>query len=143
MEDLETKIWNRIQGKQSLAEEPVAVAAMYMKEKDLAEQYRILSRETGKYADKLYILFRNQQRCLACLKGLYRLLTDGIFEESRLETEKKNPLPALRKCFVEEVGQREKYEKWSDDREYGALMESLGKIKRENCVLIAEIIGGM
>lgn len=144
MEDnQELKIWSRVQGRDTVSQNAAAVAAMYMAERTQAVEYLRLSKEMTGKTERLYTLYRNAQRCAVIVKGVFRLLTEELPGEPPEPAERRNPLPVLRKCFVEEVRQRKTYEGLKNDREYGTVFEELSRYKQENCVLLMEVIGNL
>ena len=80
---------------------------------------------------------------MACLKGIYMLVT-GTHPNARSAPPEREPLDRmLRKCYGREMQSLAQYEARSADPEYGPIFARLAAQEREHCRMLLEILGSL
>lgn len=143
------RVWQRVQNTQTVpVKEPEGresmLQAMIMEEWISAMTYLQLSRQvSAREASALQRLHREEQTHMACLKGIYTLITG---EKPIVHTPpvSREPLELmLRKCYAREMRSLKEYEARAQDGEYGHVFAKLAEQEREHCRAVLELIGGL
>lgn len=144
--DLQKRVWERVQSRET-AEMPQLKrdnlkALMYPAQENSAV-YQSLSRQmSGRDGEKLRRLHQEEQKCIACIKGMCRLRGEQV-KVPQLTAPKEPARRALEKCYHREKKLWSEYEGRSADPEHGVVFGRLAQQAREHCVTIMEILGEM
>lgn len=104
--------------------------------------YLQLSRRMkGRDAQRVRMLFEQEQEHAACLRGIYTVMTGKKPVVRTAPPGQERTEAALRRCFEREKRAIEAYESRSADRDWGPVFARLAQQEREHCRLILEILG--
>ena len=110
---------------------------------DAATYSRLSRHYRGHQRNRLQKMAAQAHSKVACLKGLYTLMTGA------LPTVRSNPpaaLPteqALRHCYTRESHRLARYTHRSNDPAYGQVFARLAEQSRQHCRLIPELLGNL
>ena len=140
MDEMEQRVWQRVlaQPEQVKGEDlyPVILSA-----REQAGAYRyLMEKVTGGNRELLHKLHANQERTVDCLKGI-RLLQGNPVKEKPMQTMKELTEKMMKKCYYRACRAVEEYTSRSVCSEYGEVFRKLADRERENCVMIAEVMG--
>ena len=138
--DEQVKIWQRVRGETppvtdglpGLAANALAHAALYG---TLARQMQ------GSGRKMLLKLQEEEQHCVRCLKGVYRMVTGNRMQPAAVPIPAENMEAALRKCYGQSLKTLAAFESRAYDPEYGPVFGILAAKKREHCCALAELLG--
>ncbi len=138
--DEQVKIWQRIRGETppvteglpGLTANALAHAALYG---TLARQMQ------GPGRTILLKLQDEEQHCVRCLKGIYRMVTGNRMQPAAVPIPAENMETALRKCYGQCLKTLAVFEKRTYDAEYGPIFGILASKKREHCCALSELLG--
>ena len=84
-------------------------------------------------ARKLRKMAEEEQTHVACLRGIYRMVTGERCQIHTSPVDLEDPPVALRRCYGREMRCLAAYEARSDDSEYGPVFAQLAQQEREHC----------
>lgn len=135
------RVWSRVQGRETVAQDAASVAALYMAEQISAAGYLYLSKSAGPAAEKYYQLYRQEQAMAAALRGICVLLTEEKPQTPGFVPQEGQIRSVLRRCYVEELRRGREYAARSNDPEYGMAFAKMERKKQEHCCMVLELIG--
>lgn len=136
----QVKIWQRVHQTQPNVTEGLQPMAASMQEN--AAVYSRLARQLQGRGRELAAHLREQQlSAVRCLKGVHRMVAGGVLQVGSGEPTVESAEAALRKAYGQTLKTITFCESRSADREYGAVFEALGVRQREQCRLLAELMG--
>ena len=136
------RVWQRVHPEQDSPEQ--GLLALIAQEWADASTYLQLSRKlTGKAATLLRTLFEQEQAHMACLKGIYTLITGTHPKIAALPLPQEAPEQILRRCYGREMQCLAQYEQRSNHPEYGKVFARLAQQEQEHCRILLEIIGSL
>jgi hypothetical protein len=100
-------------------------------------------RLTGRQSMLLRQLYEKEQGHMACLKGIYTLITGQRPNVRGVSREAGAPETELRRCYGKQMQNLAEYERRSKHPEYGHIFDTLARQERENCHLLLEILGSI
>lgn len=140
--ELQRRVWQRVQGAGSAGEDPAELLELIAGEWIDSAAYLQLSKQyRGKNAALLRRMHSQERSAVACLKGVYNVLT------GRPAIVKAPPLPkesreaALRRCYHREVQCMALYRKWTAHPQFGPVFERLCAQAQAHCSMLLELIG--
>ena len=138
------RVWQRVQKAPDPAPDAAQLLSLIAQEWTDAATYLSLSRRTqGKASNLLYQLYQEEQAHMACLKGIYMLVT-GTHPNARSTPPEREPVDRmLRRCYGREMQSLAQYEARSADPEYGPIFARLAAQEREHCRMLLEILGSL
>lgn len=144
------RVWQRVQATQmsgcSEPEDTQAADLLRLIAGEWADAvtYLQLSRKCqGRQATLLRKLFEEEQSHMACLKGIYTLIT-GQKPVVQATPPTQEPMAlALRKCYGREMHCLAEYEAKAAHPEYGPVFARLAQQEREHCRLVLELLGNV
>ena len=137
------EVWQRVQGGSGSRPEE-GLLELIMKEAEDGEIYLQLSRMLGgKAGAMLQKMHREEQAHLACLKGIYTLITGKRATVALPKWQPDTPERLLRRCYGREMRCIARYQQRSSDPEYGQVFAKLAEQEREHCKMILELLGGL
>jgi len=101
---------------------------------------RLLS---GKQSMQLRQLYEKEQAHVACLKGIYTLITGMRPHLKETSAAGKLPELELRRCYGKQMQNLAEYERRSSSQEYGHIFCNLAQQERNHCHLLLEILGNL
>ena len=139
---LEQRVWQRVLSRQEAPRGDLR--ALELEALEAAAVYRhLLGSFQGKQQALIRQLYEGQQRAAACLRGLMRLSVSGLGKPVRLSPSGESAGKALEKRYHSARHAMEAYMAWSVDGEFGTVFQRLAEERREECVLLAQILGGL
>jgi rubrerythrin len=141
---LAARVWQRVQKAPETAPDTAQLMSLIAQEWTDAATYLSLSRRThGRISAQLHHLYEEEQAHIACLKGIYTLVT-GTRPATRSVPPSNEPVElVLRRCYGREMQCLAQYEARSADPEYGPIFARLAAQEREHCRLVLEILGSL
>ena len=142
--EMAQRVWQRVRGEEENGIAAHTLQEMIAGEWSDAAAYLALSRKTtGKESSILRRLVEEEQSHMACLKGIYTLITGAKPNLPRTPAPQEPMEVTLRKCYSREMHALAAYEQRSADREYGPVFARLAQQEREHCRMVLELIGGL
>lgn len=136
----QVKIWQRVHQPQPNVIENLQPMAASMQEN--VALYSRLARQLQGRGKELALQLREQQlSAVRCLKGVHRMVAGSVLQVGSGEPAACSAEAALRKAYGQTLKTVTFCESRSADREYGAVFEALGVRQREQCRLLAELMG--
>ena len=138
---VERQVWQRVLGN---AEQPRGdLRALLLAAMEAAAVYRKLAGgASGRNREKLRRLYDGQMETAACLRGIGRLSGAGDARAVNISTPAEPIGKALEKRYHCTRRALTEYTARTVDGEFGAVFQRLADIQREQCVLLAELLGG-
>lgn len=135
------KVWQRVHPEGEQPREQGLLALIAQEWAD-AGTYLLLSRRfSGKDAAVLRRLYEQKQAHMACLKGIYTLLTGTHPTVRNTANVSESPEAALRRCYGREMQCLAQYEARVTDPEFGKVYARMAEQGREHCRLVLEVLG--
>lgn len=136
------RVWQRVHPENTAPEQ--GLLSLIAQEWADATTYLQLSRKLpGKPAALLRQLFEQEQTHVACLKGIYTLITGTHPKVATLPLPSETPEQTLRRCYGREMQCLAQYEQRSSHPEYGKVFARLALQEQEHCRLVLEILGSL
>lgn len=136
------RVWQRVQGSAQLADRELT--AMISAALSTAATYLKLSRQfQGKESAVLRQLYEGQQAHVACLKGIYTLITGTRPSVKAMPLTGQTPESTLRQCYGKTMQILADYESRSADAEYGPVFARLADREKDSCRTLLELIGNL
>ena len=136
------RVWQRVQGNVQLSDR--ALTAMISAAWTTASTYLKLSRQfQGKESAMLRQLSEGEQAHIACLKGIYTLITGAHPAVRALPLTGQDPEAILRQCYGKTMQILADYENRAADPEYGPVFARLADREKDHCRALLEIIGNL
>lgn len=138
------RVWQRVQSTAPGTAREQGLSELIAQEWTNAATYLQLSRRIqGRSATLLRTVHQQEMANVACLKGIYTLITGSRPAVKAVPPAPKDPETALRHCYGQEMQCLAAYESRSSDLEYGSVYARLAEQKREHCRLVLEILGDL
>ena len=141
---LAARVWQRVHPGENTEGREQGLPALIAQEWTDAGIYLQLSRRLqGRESAILRKMHEQEQAHLACLKGVYTLIT-GTHPSVRAV-----PLPhedietTLRRCYGREMQCLAHYEQRANDPEFGQVFARLAAQERTHCHLLLELLGSL
>lgn len=136
------RVWQRVQGSAQLADRELT--AMISAALSTAATYLKLSRLfQGKESAVLRQLYEGQQAHVACLKGIYTLITGTRPSVKAMPLTGQTPESTLRQCYGKTMQILADYESRAADAEYGPVFARLADREKDSCRTLLELIGNL
>ena len=142
------RVWERVQAQPQ--SQPVqrleakALLGLIAGESADASAYLQLSRRfSGQQSATLRKLYEQEQSHVACLRGIYTLLTGEQPAVPEVQSRLESTGAALRRCYGREMQCLAAYEARRGDPEYGAVFARLAEREQEHCHILLTIIGSL
>lgn len=140
------RVWQRVQESKPAPKTDRVdnLQELIMNEWTAAATYQQLSRQVQpKDAAVLQRLSREEHSHGACLRGMYNLITGEKCEVHMPQLQKEPLERTLRRCYGLEMRSLKEYEAKCDDPEYGHVFARIAEQKREHCMALLGLIGGL
>lgn len=141
------QVWQRVNSHRAEAQTEDRAAQLpelIMNEWTAAVTYLQLARQMQpREAAVLQRLYREEQAHMACLKGIYTLITGEKAVIRAPQPAVESPERTLRQCYGGEMRSLREYERLSEDPEYGHVFRKLAQQEQEHCRAVLELIGGL
>ena len=138
------RVWQRVQSAQPQLIDGASLLTLIKEEWQDASTYLQLSRRVqGTSKTLLFSLYQEEQTHVACLKGIYTLLTGSHASVQPKPMGKETVTNVLRRCYGREMRALAWYESRSGDPEYGQVFSRLAVQEREHCKKILELLGSV
>lgn len=136
------RVWQRVHTDAPAPEE--GLLSLIAQEWADASTYLQLSRRlSGKAATILRTLFEQEQTHVACLKGIYTLITGTHPKVAAVPLPQEDPEHTLRRCYGREMQCLAQYEQRSNHPEYGKVFARLALQEQEHCRMVLEVLGSL
>ena len=142
----ERELWQRVcPGKEALPRDPAqGLPGLIAAEATDAAAYLQLCRcFKGNQSAMLRQMYQQAQSNMACLRGLYTLITGKQPSARGCEPEAGTPAQMLRRCYGNKMKLLAQYERRLDDREYGRVYERLAQQTQNHLRFLLEILGSL
>lgn len=141
--DLETEVWQRVQGEKPPRLEQ-SLQALATAELSEAAAHLMLSKQLqGKEKLVLREIYEDDQSHAACLKGIHYFTFDTPLSVRPIPPAPESPVVALRKAYARKLRASQEYARRADHPEYGAVYKVLAQQEQQHCRLILEIVGNL
>ena len=137
--DEQVKIWQRVKGETPPVTEGLpALAAGLLASTAL---YAVLARQMqGPGRSILQHLQEEEQHCIRCLKGVYRMATGTAMQVASVPPSFEHTETALRKCYGQTLKSLAACDSRAYDPEYGPVFGMLATKMRAHCCKLAELM---
>ncbi len=136
------RVWQRVHTENPSPEQ--GLLSLIAQEWADASTYLQLSRRLqGKSATVLRTLYEQEQAHVACLKGIYTLITGTHPKVATVPLPQEEIEQTLRRCYGREMQCLAQYEQRSSHPEYGKVFARLALQEQEHCRLVLEILGNL
>ncbi len=144
--ELQTKVWQRVQSRDKLempqlGQENLKPLLLEARENQLVYQ-NLVHQVAGKDGEKLRRLQQENQKCVACLKGICGIRGEPV-QAPQLNPGKEPPRRALMKCYHRERKLCSELERLYTDLEFGPVYGYLSRRAGERCAGVLELLGGL
>lgn len=138
------RVWQRVQSVPSFEQDTQWLLSLLAQKQADANTYLALSKRTqGKHSTVLRQMYQQEQSHIACLKGIYVLIS-GKYPTVHSTPPAQEPIPIiLRRCYGREMQSLAQYEAHSADPEYGQVFAQLAVQEREHCRMVLELLGSL
>lgn len=138
------RVWQRVQSTAPTTPREQGFPELIAQEWTNASTYLQLSRRMhGKSVNTLRKLHEQEMSNVACLKGIYTLITGSRPVVRAVTPTPEDPGNALRRCYGQEMRCLAQYESRTSDPEYGQVFVRLATQKQEHCRLVLELLGSL
>lgn len=134
------RVWSRVQGNEGSAFLPELIEQEWL---DAVTYLTLARRFQGRDSQLLRQLARQEQDHVACLRGLYTLLTGSRPVSRTPVAPKEDTQTLLRRSYGTHMQRLARYEERKSDPDYGQIFTHLAEQEREQCQTILAIIGRM
>lgn len=139
---LQQRVWQRVQGSARTVEDPAVLLELIAGEWTDGAAYLQLSRRcSGKDAALLRQMHAQEQSHVACLKGIYSILTGRPAIVKAPPLPRENREAALRRCYRREMQCLEVYRQWARHPEFGPVFEKMYGQELAHCRTLLELLG--
>ena len=142
--ELQNRVWQRVQSREKLempSLEQANLRPLILMAQENGVAYQNLSRQlSGTAGEKARRLWMENQRCIACMKGICRARGEKV-KVPQLTAEKESAQRSLMKCYHRERKLWSEWEQRSAEPEHGLVYGRLAQQAREHCVSIMEMLG--
>ena len=140
----EAQVWQRVRGPQQSVDPRDGLQELIAREWEVAGICLQLSRRfSGKQGALLRQLYEKEQGHVACLKGIYTLITGQRPQVRGASAAGGLAEAELRRCYGKQMQNLAEYERRSSHPEYGHIFRSLAQQEREHCHLLLEVLGSL
>ena len=134
------RVWGRVQGNSDTVS--VGLQGLLTQAVFDEKAYIALSRQIpGTAGQILQKLARQEQKHIACLKGICALVRGAAPEIPLAPAQVESIDGALRKCYRNALQSLSAYEGRISDPDYGAAFSILAQEKRQQCLQILSLLG--
>lgn len=136
------RVWQRVKGDTPPASPEIGLTELIAQEwTDGAVYLQLARRFQGKDSAILRKMHEEEQAHMACLKGIYTLITGRRPTVKAVPPAQGDPEQILRRAYGREMQSLARYEARSGDPEYGQVFARMAQQEREHCRMILELLG--
>ena len=136
------KVWDRVRSTPSVTADAQAILELITQEMlDVATYNRLAQRLPAPKAAIVRQIAREEQSHIACLKGVYTLITGQKPTVPKPAIADDAPEIVLRRSYGREMRCLSQYEARQTDPQYGYIFLSLARQEKEHCHRLLEILG--
>lgn len=110
---------------------------------DAAVYLQLCRRLGGNQSAMLRQMYKQEQSHIACLRGLYTLITGKPPTARGCPPEEGTPAQMLRRCYGNKMKLLAQYESRREDKEYGRVFERLAQQTQNHLRFLLEILGSL
>ncbi len=138
------RVWQRVRTDTAEMPQEAGLGELIAREWETANTYLQLSRRLqGKANTLLRKLFQQEQAHVACLKGIYTLITGQRPNVAGVPPVPDEPRKVLRRCYGQQMQSLARYEQRTNDPEYGHIFARLAQQEQEHCQILLELLGNL
>lgn len=138
------RVWGRVRGDAPQPQREEGLPELIAREWEASTTYLQLSRRfQGRQNALLRKLAQQEQTHMACLKGLYTLITGNRPKVAGVPPKWDDPIKTLRSCYGRQMQCLVRYEQRTDDPECGHIFARLAEQERAHCHILLELIGSL
>ena len=134
-------VWQRVQGAAPTPDLHQLPELIAEEKQDAATYLHLSHRFGGREGAMLRKMAEEEQTHVACLRGIYRMVTGERCQIHTAPVDLEDPPVALRRCYGREMRCLAAYEGRSGDSEYGPVFAQLAQQEREHCKNILLLMG--
>jgi len=136
------RVWQRVQGNAQLSDRELLT--MITREWTDSATFLQLSRKfSGQESAALRQLYEQTQAHVACLKGMYTLITGTRPAVKATPLTGQHPQNILRRCYGRQMQALADYEAKAADKEYGPVFARLAEREKDHCRTLLELLGNL
>ena len=136
------QVWERVQGRTPEENREAGLGELITREWESAGTYLLLSRQVqGRASALLRKLSEQEGAHVACLKGIYTLITGKRPGFTGVKPGHEHLHSALRRCYGQQMQRLACYESRCNDPEYGHIFAQLAQQERQHCHIVLEVLG--
>ena len=142
----EKEIWQRVcPNREALPQDPSqGLPGLIAGEATDAAAYLMLSRRLGgNQSALLRQMYQQSQSNMACLRGIYTLITGKQPSARGCDPETGTPTQMLRRCYGNKMKLLAQYESRQDDKEYGPVFMRLAQQSQNHLRFLLELLGSI
>ena len=138
------RVWDRVRSAAVPTPDAQSILGLIAEEMQDAAAYQKLSQRLPQsLAPIARQLSRQEQSHVACLKGVYTLITGQKPLVPPPAVSDDGPEIVLRRCYGREMRCLSQYESRQADPQYGHIFRTLAQQEKEHCHKILEILGAL
>ena len=132
------RVWNRVQGNEEMPFLPELIEQEWQ---DAVIYLALARRFQGRDSQLLRQLARQEQDHVACLRGLYALLTGSRPVSRTPVSPKEDTQTLLRRSYGTHMQRLARYEERKADPDYGQIFSQLAQQERDQCQKLLALLG--
>ena len=138
------RVWDRVRSAAVPAPDAQSILGLIAEEMaDAAAYQKLANRLPPPLAATAKQLSRQEQSHVACLRGVYTLITEQKPIVPPPAVPDDGPEIVLRRCYGREMRCLSQYEARQNDPQYGHTFRTLAQQEKEHCHKILEILGAL
>lgn len=110
---------------------------------DAASYLQLSRRLGGNQSAMLRQMYKQEQSHIACLRGLYTLITGKQPTARGCAPETGTPAQMLRRCYGSKMKLLAQYESRREDKEYGRVYERMAQQTQNHLRFLLELLGSL
>ncbi len=142
----EKELWQRVCPNREVLPQDTAqgLPGLIAAEATDAAMYLMLSRRlSGNQSAMLRQMYQQAQSNIACLRGIYTLITGKQPSARGCDPETGTPTQILRRCYGNKMKLLAQYEARRDDKEYGTVFGRLAQQSQNHLRFLLELLGSL
>ena len=139
-----TRVWQRVHTEPTDTPRQDGFGELIAREWEAATAFLQLSRRFQSRQNALLRQLSQQEHAhVACLKGIYTLLTGKRPDFAGVKPETGDPQTALRKYYGQQMRTLALYEQRASDPEFGHIFSRLSQQEQAHCQILLELLGNL
>ena len=145
---LEARVWERLRREDPAPPEPprdgeTLLTMIRERWADALTYRQLVGRISGPAGTVLKKLWEEEQSHVACLKGIYTMVTGEKADLTSLPASGESVGVILRRCYGRQIRCLQAYEARRAHPEYGPVFFRLAEQKRNHCMILLQLLGSL